>query len=223
MSPNSSKPLFIIGSLLLLGLSVAAILPEMAQYREALPYSSIGLAFLMLIFAIVLKTKTPSAESSSANSEPATPEEPAKPETTLPDLNAIPEQSGEVQVAQLLAVLQEKGRFIDFAMGDITSYSDAQVAAAARFVHQGCQNVMRSNFSIESISDVAENASITLDGEFDRNEFRLTGKVGDSSPFTGILVHKGWKTTSISLPKVTGPRADAVGTHVLAPAEVEIK
>ncbi|MCH6255779.1 DUF2760 domain-containing protein [Puniceicoccaceae bacterium K14] len=222
MSPKSTKPLFIIGSLLLLALGIASVVPAVQPYRDALPYSSIGLAFLLLIFAIVLKTSAP-AETTKEEAPPESEPETPKPESTIPDLNAVPEQSGEVQVAQLLSILQEKGRFIDFAMGDISSYSDAQIAAAARFVHQGCQGVMKSNFVIEAISQTPENQAITLEDSFDRNEFRLVGKVGDTPPFSGMLVHKGWKTISINLPKVTGVRAEATDTHIIAPAEVEMK
>jgi hypothetical protein len=38
----------------------------------------------------------------------------------------------EAEVVSFLATLQEKGRFVDFLMGDITIYSDAQVGEAAR-------------------------------------------------------------------------------------------
>src|SRR5258706_10952915 len=40
---------------------------------------------------------------------------------------------------QLLALLQREGRFVDFLEEDVTSFSDADIGAAARVVHGGCR------------------------------------------------------------------------------------
>src|SRR5271165_2926678 len=45
------------------------------------------------------------------------------------------------EVVNFLAILQEKGRLVDFLMDDIKGYNDAQVGAAARVLHEGCRTV----------------------------------------------------------------------------------
>ena len=40
----------------------------------------------------------------------------------------------------------------------------------------------------------------------------------DFNPFTGTLVHRGWKVTEVSLPKL----AEGHDAHIVAPAEVEL-
>jgi hypothetical protein len=211
------KTLLIVSNLLLLALAVLALLPAFEDKALTVAYAATAVAAIACVLAMTLNTGAvpPVAEPDPA---PA----PVAPETKQPDLQKIPEQNAEVQVAQLLSLLQEKGRFLDFVMDDIKSYSDAQVAGAARFVHQGCQQVMQHNFTIEPVASVAENQPITLEPSFDRNDYRLTGKVEGEPPYSGVLKHKGWKTTSVSLPKVLGERATAKGTHVLVAAEVEV-
>jgi len=212
-----TKLFTIFSSLALTVLGVLSLQPAFAEKAQLLAYAIIVLAVLTLIFALSSK-----GASKTVSDQPEQEEAPKAPESPLPDLNAIPEQSGEVQVAQLLSLLQEKGRFLDFVMDDIKSYPDAQIAAAARFVHHGCQAVMQSNFSIEPVAPVAENQNITLAADYQRADYRLTGKIEGELPHSGTLKHKGWKTTSIRLPKVMGARAEARGAHLLAAAEVEV-
>ena len=211
-----NKSLIILSSLVITILGVLSILPAFAEKAQFLAFAMIALS--LTICASAVCTKGGSFSKATAEPEVA----PKAPETHAPDILAIPEQSGEVQVAQLLSLLQEKGRFLDFVMDDIKSVPDAQITAAARFVHQGCQSIMQSNFKIEPIASVAENQSITLAADYERSDYRLTGKIEGEPPHTGTLKHKGWKTTSVSLPKVMGTRANATGTHLLAAAEVEV-
>ena len=44
--------------------------------------------------------------------------------------------------AQLLQLLQKHGRLVDFIFEDIDTYSDEQVGAGVRVVHQGCRKVL---------------------------------------------------------------------------------
>jgi len=46
----------------------------------------------------------------------------------------------------------------------------------------------------------------------------LTGNVVGQPPFTGTLMHRGWRVARITLPKL----AEGHDTRVLAPAEVEL-
>ena len=43
------------------------------------------------------------------------------------------------RAAQILAILQRDGRFVDFLMEDLGAYSNEQVGAAVRDVHRGCR------------------------------------------------------------------------------------
>ena len=119
---------------------------------------------------------------------------------------------------QLLGVLQRDGRFIDFLEENVTAYSDSEVGAAARVVHEGCRKVLRQHFTIESVRPEPEGAPIALDQGFDASAMRPTGKVVGEPPFNGRLTHKGWRVTSVRLPQV----AAGHDLSILAPAEVEL-
>ena len=131
-----------------------------------------------------------------------------------------PSQPGEAMI--FLAQMQEKGRLVDFLMEDITSYNDAQVAAASRVVHQGCSAVIKECFDISPVHTGAEGDRITIDKSSDPNLYRLAGKVVGEPPFSGVVVHRGWRTSKVSLPRFTRP-ADAATRNVIAPAEVEVR
>lgn len=131
-----------------------------------------------------------------------------------------PSQPGEALV--LLSLLQEKGRFIDYLMEDITSYGDAQVAAASRVVHQGCASVIKEYLEIRPVHPGSEGDKITIDKSSDPSQYRLSGKVVGEPPFSGVVLHRGWKTAKLALPRFTRP-VDTATRNVIAPAEVEIR
>ncbi|MGH8559572.1 MAG: DUF2760 domain-containing protein, partial [Methylococcales bacterium] len=58
---------------------------------------------------------------------------------------------------QLLGLLQQEARFIDFIQENIQSYSDADIGAAARVVHEGCQKVIHNHFDLKPIRSEKEN------------------------------------------------------------------
>lgn len=119
---------------------------------------------------------------------------------------------------QLLGLFQAEARLLDFLEEDIGAYSDAEVGAAARIVHEGCRKVLREHFEIAPVRTEAEGARITLPKGFDPAEIRLTGNIVGSPPFSGILVHRGWRATQVKLPQLSeGHKVD-----ILAPAEVEL-
>lgn len=119
---------------------------------------------------------------------------------------------------QLLGLLQQDGRFIDFLEEDVAAYSDAEIGAAARVVHEGCRKALRQHFTIEAVRSEGEGSRVTLAEGFDSSAVRLTGRVVGEAPFTGSLVHKGWRVTAVTLPKV----AAGHDLSVVAPAEVEL-
>lgn len=131
-----------------------------------------------------------------------------------------PAPGGEALV--LLSLLQEKGRFLDFVAEDITAYSDVQVAAASRVVHQGCAAVVRECLALAPTHSGAEGDRVTLDAGADPAHYRLLGKAPGSPPFQGVVVHRGWKTTRIALPRLTR-EIDANGENVITPMDVELR
>lgn len=112
---------------------------------------------------------------------------------------------------QLLGLLQKEARFIDFIKEDMTAYSDVDIGIAARVVHEGCVKAISEHFSLNPVRNEHEGDSITLPQGFDANLVRLTGNIVGTAPFTGILIHKGWQVTHVSLPKLTpGDRKSVV-------------
>ena len=128
----------------------------------------------------------------------------------------------EAEIAAFLALLQEHGRLVDFTKEDITSATDQQLGAAARVVHAGCRKVLSDYFEISPLRTENEGSAVTLEPGFDAPAHRLLGSVPANPPYAGKLVHPGWITKSIKLPRVTGT-TDQRPWPVLAPAEIEIK
>ncbi|MDW9253446.1 hypothetical protein C7S16_4215 [Burkholderia thailandensis] len=119
---------------------------------------------------------------------------------------------------QLLGLLQRDARLIDFVEEDIAGYSDADIGAAARIVHDGCRATLREHFTIRPVRDEAEGARVTIGEGFDAAAIRLTGNVVGKPPFHGSIGHRGWRVDAVRLPKLN-PGHDA---SIIAPAEVEL-
>lgn len=119
---------------------------------------------------------------------------------------------------QLLGLLQREARFVDFIEEDVAAYSDADIGAAARLVHDGCRKVLREHFTIEPVREEAEGSRITLNDGFDAAAIRLTGNVLGKAPFRGGISHRGWRVSNVRLPKL----AETHDVTVIAPAEVEL-
>lgn len=118
----------------------------------------------------------------------------------------------------LLGIFQREGRLVDFLEQDVTSFSDADVGAAARVVHEGCRKALRAHARITPVRSEEEGTRVTIAAGFAPAEVKLSGNVGGSPPFTGILRHRGWRALDLSLPiPVTGHDAE-----VIAPAEIEL-
>lgn len=128
-------------------------------------------------------------------------------------------QAAEPNAAlQLLGLLQQEGRFIDFLQEDVAAYSDAEVGAAARVVHEGCKKTIAQHFTIAAVRGEPEGTRVTLAEGFDPAAVRLTGNVVGQPPFSGSLRHKGWRVAEVRLPQV----ASGHDLAILAPAEVEL-
>jgi hypothetical protein len=148
-------------------------------------------------------------EPAAATPAPVAP--PAAPATTL-------RQASPDSALQLLALLQRDARLIDFAGENLADYSDTQVGAAARLVHEGCAKVLREHFQIVPVREEAEGSRVALPAGFDAAAVRVTGNVVGQPPFNGSLRHRGWRVAEVRLPQL----AEGHDTRVLAAAEVEL-
>ncbi len=120
---------------------------------------------------------------------------------------------------RLLYYLQHSGRLIDFLKEDITSFNDAQVGAAVRKIHQDCAQIIEEIVTIRPLRDENEGATIQIHKGYNPVEIKIVGKIKGEPPFTGTLVHRGWKAHKLSLPKNAGEQL----MDVICPAEVEVK
>ena len=130
----------------------------------------------------------------------------------------VVEKRSDTSALQLLGLLQREARFVDFVQEDVVGYTDAEVGAAARVVHEGCRKVLGAHFSIAPVRNEPEGSRVTLAAGFDATAVRLTGNVVGQAPFTGTLGHRGWRVTEARLPQLTDDKAAAI----LAQAEVEL-
>ncbi|NVK73680.1 MAG: DUF2760 domain-containing protein [Oceanospirillaceae bacterium] len=119
---------------------------------------------------------------------------------------------------QLLQLLQQEARFIDFIQESIDDYSDADVGAASRQIHAGCSKVLKQHFTIDVVNSAAENSRVEVPSDYDAKQIKLEGRVEGDGPYAGTLIHPGWKVTETHLPKVTN--TDSL--TILAPAEIEV-
>jgi hypothetical protein len=119
---------------------------------------------------------------------------------------------------QLLALLQQEGRFVDFIEEDVTSYSDEQIGAAVRSIHEGCRSALRDRVELRPVLAAAEGTTVTVERGFDPAAVRVTGNVRGEPPYRGILRHPGWRSDGVRLPERTGDG----DVSIVAPAEVEV-
>jgi hypothetical protein len=134
-----------------------------------------------------------------------------------PAVAPAPAPPADTSALRLLATLQEEGRLVDFLMEDIAPYSDEQIGAATRGIHESARKALRGCVTIEPILAGAEGQAVDVDAGFDPSAVRLTGNVTGTPPFRGTLQHGGWRVRGLTIPERRGQ-----DTHVLAPAEVEL-
>jgi hypothetical protein len=138
------------------------------------------------------------------------------------EVQLLKQKPKDESALQVLSLLQQKGRFLDFVMDDVTKYPDAQIGAAARVVHQGCASVVREYFDVQPVEGGAEGGAVTLEKNYDSGRYRLVGRVTGEAPYRGRILHRGWLTTSVRLPERTKLGEHGDGQGVIAPAEVEV-
>ncbi len=131
---------------------------------------------------------------------------------------APPPEREHASALALLSMLQREGRLVDFLQENVAGFSDAEVGAAARIVHEGCRKVVRQYLALQPVLQEAEGARVTVPAGFDAQRIRLTGNVAGQPPYSGALKHHGWVTTEVKFPSVS----PALDPRVLAAAEVEL-
>lgn len=191
--------------------------PVPEELVPKLEWAALGLPLALLLWQMV-EISRKGAEKHKQEQESAPAAEPS-----AAAVEQDPRRLQDAAVLQFLARLQEKGRLVDFIMDDMTPYGDEQVGAAARIVHQGCQEVMADFFKIAPLHEGAEEERITLAQGYDSAAYRLVGSVPEQPPYTGVVLHRGWITQSVNLPRVDSAALMDDDTYVIAPAEVEIE
>lgn len=157
------------------------------------------------------------ARAFAAQKPAALPEAPPPPKALTPAAPAAPARD-LAPALQLLGLLQREGRLVDFLQQDIATFSDQDIGAAARVVHEGCRKCLAAHLEIRPIRSEAEGSTLTLESGYDAAGTKLTGNVGGTPPYRGVLRHRGWRAEHLKLPTPVGQFDPAV----LAPAEVEL-
>jgi hypothetical protein len=200
--------LLILAAIAVPVLIALTLVPEAAAYHQHLTIAGLAVAFAVAVALLA---------GGGAKAERT----PVKAEAAKPAPAPAAANQAEAEVVAFLALLQEKGRLVDFLMDDIAAYDNAQVGAAVRVVHQGCRAALQEHLNIRPVREETEGAKITVAAGYPADEYRLVGKIGGEPPFTGTLVHRGWKTETVKLPRIVRTGGDRLPT--LAPAEVELK
>lgn len=118
----------------------------------------------------------------------------------------------------LLALFQREGRLVDFLEQDVVSFSDAEVGAAARLVHDGCRKALHGHAKVAPVRAEPEESRVTIDEGYDPATVKLVGTVGPRPPYVGLLRHAGWRVQALDLPRA----AASHDAEIVAPAEVEV-
>jgi hypothetical protein len=205
---HAMKAIAIILLLLLVVVNALELLPAASAFRMYLSGGAVALSLAALM--AILIGRGPSRDNRGAGAEAARP----MPITTRAN-------QADAEIVSFLAMLQARGRLVDFLMDDINAHDDAQVGAAARVVHAGCKTALQEHFRISPVRAESEGSMVQVAAGYSPDEYRLVGKISGSAPFSGVLVHHGWKTDVVNLPRVW--RSPANRLPAIAPAEVELR
>lgn len=132
-----------------------------------------------------------------------------------------PKQSADMNrriFLHLVTVLQKEGRLLDFFSENLAQYSDSQIGAAVRNIHENCKNALDKYLAPHAVLDQNEGDEISVDEDFDPNALKLVGNVTGQPPFKGIVRHRGWRAMKIDMPTLSGQQ----DPWIIAPAEIEI-
>lgn len=127
--------------------------------------------------------------------------------------------SNDYSHLRLLSMLQQSGRLIDFFKEDIRDFTDAQIGAAVRQIHQDCNKSLEEFVTIRPLMPEKEGSTITIPKGYDPSAIKISGKVKGEPPYIGTVVHQGWKAHKRSLPNKTSEQI----SEIICPAEIEVK
>jgi hypothetical protein len=181
------------------------------NFFSAVVPASVGAALLFtLLLWMILKGTYVSAGAVATGPSPQKAEPAVDPE--------VEKRNTRRTFLHLVSALQKEGRLMDFFNEDLSLYSDDQIGAAVRGIHESCVKTLGKYVTCGPVVDTAEGDSITIEAGFNPEEIRLTGNVSGEPPFTGIVRHKGWKANKTEVPTLS----EESNPDVLAPAEVEL-
>jgi hypothetical protein len=171
-------------------------------------------AFFNLLFSGELSPETLTALNLTRRTTVSSAPRPA----AAPTASAAPLIRTSDGALQLLSILQRDSRLVDFLMEDIAAYSDDQVGAAVRELHDQCRDAVGRYVKLEPVIDGVEGTYAKAPGS-DASLVKFVGNVPAKPPAGGTLRHKGWRATKVDLPAIP-TKQDAT---VIAPAEIEIE
>ena len=140
---------------------------------------------------------------------------PAKASAPVPTAPAVRTSDGALQI---LAILQRDSRLIDFLQEDVSTYSDDQIGAAVRELHDQCRDAIARYVTLAPVIDGVEGTYAKAPAQ-DPNLVKFVGNVPAQPPAGGTLRHKGWRASKVDLPTLPA-KQDAT---IIAPAEIEIE
>jgi hypothetical protein len=177
--------------------------------------SRILLAF-RAFFNILFKGRLSDALASSLglSRRAAAPASAAKPSAAAP----APAATTSDGALQMLGILQRDSRLLDFLMEDVAAYSDDQIGAAVRELHDQCRDSVSRYVTLQPVIDGVEGTFVQAPSK-DPNLVKFVGNVPAKPPSGGTLRHKGWRAAKVDLPALAA-KQDAT---ILAPAEIEIE
>ena len=142
----------------------------------------------------------------------------ASPKTAAAAAPAAPTVKVTDGALQILSILQRDSRLIDFIMEDISAYSDDQVGAAVRGLHDQSREALGRYVTLAPVIDSVEGTYAKTPGG-DPTAVKFIGNVPAGTPPGGVLRHKGWRATKVDLPALPAKQDAAI----IAPAEIEIE
>jgi len=211
-SSKAMRKLSVTLAFILLALAALALAPDAAltpyadEARVVLPKAIAGVALLLLLAIFADRPNASTARTAA--------------EAVRPAATELTVHQSDAEVVNFLAILQEKGRFVDFLMDDIAGYSDAEVGAAGRVLHEGCKAVLLEHFGIRPMREEGEGSKVTIPTGYAPDDYRLVGRISGEAPFTGTLVHHGWRAEWVKLPRLVRTSVDR--PPAIAPAEVDL-
>ena len=170
-------------------------------------------AFFNLLFSGELSAETLIALNLSRRTAATPPKPPAA--AAAPAAPAARTSDGALQI---LAIVQRDSRLIDFLMEDVSGYSDDQIGAAVRELHDQCRDAIGRYVTLAPVIDGVEGTYAKAPAQ-DASLVKFVGNVPAKPPAGGTLRHKGWRATKVDLPNLPA-KQDAT---IIAPAEIEIE